>query len=244
MRKIDSDKKESILDLGEYRRSPSPGVGASKPKYHIIMPEGSVYFKFGLTNNEICAEILAYQLASELNVAAAVTMAAKYKQEIGIASFDIGYYREPDDSVSYSIMDYLHITGFIQMCLFDYLVMNEDRHAGNWGIINNEVALLFDHNNCFGGEGGFKDADQFMLKVTSSFYTDNEYKQRHDMILQFLAEKYPEEVVKFLDKVNKLPDITNNVLEGLMPEDHARIKQLLRERIAYMNRRVGEFVGR
>jgi hypothetical protein len=242
MRKNNTDNENKILDLGEYRRSPSPGACASKPKYHIVTPKGSIYFKFGLTNNEICAEILSCQIAAELDIAVAVTKAAKYKQEIGIASFDIGCYQEPDDSVSYSIKDYLGVNGFIQMCLFDYLIMNEDRHAGNWGIVNNEVALLFDHNNCFGGEDGFIDADQFMLKVTSSFYTDTEYKQRHDMILQFISEEYPKAVTEFIDKVNQLPELSNGVLNGLMPDDYAQIKRLLEKRIEYMNQKVGEFI--
>jgi len=164
---------DQILNLNEFRRSPSPGVGASRPKYQITTPEGEIYFKFQLTNNEICAEMVAYLLAKSLDIPAAKTCLAKYKEIIGIASYDIGIYEEPDDTVSYSIKDFLKIEGFVQMCLFDYLVMNEDRHAGNWGIFDNKVAPLFDHNQCFGGDAanyGYFDMDHFMVAVSSAFY--------------------------------------------------------------------------
>jgi len=233
--------ESTLLELSEYRRSLSPGADASKPKYQITTPEGNIFFKFKLSNNEICAEVISYKLAAELGVAAAVTKAARYKKELGVASFDIGRYQEPDDTISYSIKDFLHIKGFVKMCLFDYLIMNEDRHGGNWGIVEGEVSFLFDHNNCFGGESGFTDTKKAMETLTSALYAESEYQHRHDMILRFLAEKYPGEVEEFMKKVNEMPEISDNALENLMPEDFARVKGLLRERILYMNRKVGEF---
>ena len=107
MNYLGSNNSEQILNLNEYRRSPSPGVEASRPKYQITTPAGEIYFKFQLTNNEICAEIVAHQLAESLNIPAAKTCLSKYKDNIGIASYDIGVYEEPDDSPSYSIKDYL-----------------------------------------------------------------------------------------------------------------------------------------
>jgi len=122
--------------------------------------------------------------------------------------------------------------------------MNEDRHAGNWGITDDNIALLFDHNNSFGGEEGYTNVDQFMVTLTSAFYVDNEYQQRHDTILSSLTSTHPEAVEEFMVKVNALPEISNNALDDLMPEDFARVKMLLKERILYMNRKVGEFSGR
>ena len=235
---------EQILNLNEFKRSPSPGVEASRPKYQITTPEGEIYFKFQLTNNEICAEIAAYQLAENLNIPAAKTCLSKYKEIIGIASYDIGIYEEPDDTVSYSIKDFFKIEGFVQMCLFDYLIMNEDRHAGNWGILNNKVAPLFDHNQCFGGDAanyGSFDANHFMFAVSSAFYAEDESRNRHDDILTFLLRNKNKEVKIFVDKIKKLPELRDLLLEELYSEDFKRVNELYKKRISHMIKRVGEF---
>jgi len=235
---------EQILNLNEFRRSTSPGVEASRPKYQITTPEGELYFKFQLTNNEICAEIAAYRLAENLNIPAAKTCLSKYKENIGIASYDIGMYEEPDDSLSYSIKDFLKIEGFIQMCLFDYLIMNEDRHAGNWGISDNKVAPLFDHNQCFGGDAanyGYFDTDHFMVVVSSAFYVENESQNRHDDILKYLMQYNIGEVNEFIYKLSRLPELRDSLLEELYNEDFKRVKELYEKRILYMKKKVGEF---
>ena len=238
---------EQILDLNEYRRSPSPGVEASRPKYQITTPQGEIYFKFQLTNNEICAEIVANQLAGHLDIQAAKTVLGKYKDTIGIASYDVGIYEEPDDSLSYSVKDFVGVDGFIQMCLFDYLIMNEDRHAGNWGILDNKVVPLFDHNQCFGGDAanyGYFDADNFMVVVSSAFYAENESQHRHDDILKYFLRHGEKEVKNFTGKLNKLPELRNVVLEELYDEDFKRVKGLHEKRVLYMLKKVGEFNGR
>lgn len=236
-----------ILDLGEYRRSPSPGVEASRPKYQITTPQGEIYFKFRLTNNEICAELLSCQIAAALGIPAARTRLSKYKQNIGIASCDIGIYEEPDDSLSYSVKDFLGIEGFVQMCLFDYLVMNEDRHAGNWGIMGNKAAPLFDHNQCFGGDAanyGYFDADHFIAAVSSAFYVEDQSQSRHDDILKYLLEQNAAEVREFMAKIDKLPELQNPLLEELYAEDFKRAKELYEKRILYMVEKVGGLNGR
>ena len=237
---------QQILDLNEYRRSPSPGVGASRPKYQITAPGGEIYFKFQLTGNEICAEIAANQLAGNLNIPAAKTVLSIYKGNIGIASHDVGIYEEPDDSLSYSVKDFLWVDGFIRMCLFDYLIMNEDRHAGNWGISDNKVVPLFDHNQCFGGDAanyGYFDTDNFMIAVSSAFYAENESQHRHDDILNYLLRYQASEVKDFISKLDKLPGLENPLLEELYNEDFKRIKSLYEKRVAYMLRKAGEFDG-
>jgi hypothetical protein len=170
---------------------------------------------------------------------------AKYKEIIGIASYDIGIYEEPDDSFSYSVKDFLKISGFIQMCLFDYLIMNEDRHAGNWGILNNnKTAPLFDHNQCFGGDAvnyGYFDTDYFMTAVSSAFYAENESQHRHDDILTYLLRHKNPEVKIFTDKINKLPELSNLLLEKLYIEDFKRVKELYKKRVSHMIKKVGEF---
>lgn len=244
---LDNDSDEQILNLNEYRRSPSPGAEASRPKYHITTPDGEVYFKFQLTNNEICAEIAAYKLALNLKIPVAKTCLSKYKENIGIASYDIGIYEEPDDILSYSIEDFLAIDGFIQMCLFDYLIMNEDRHAGNWGIVNHKIAPLFDHNQCFGGDAanyGYFDADHFMMTVSSAFYAEDETQYRHDDILKYLFRHNAKEVKHFTDNLDKLPELKDSLLEELYAEDFKRIKRLYEKRICYMMKKVGELCGR
>jgi hypothetical protein len=247
MKFLDGDNGGQILNLNEYRRSPSPGVEASRPKYQITTPEGEIYFKFQLTNNEICAEIVAYQLALSLNIPAAKTCLSKYKENIGIASHDVGIYQEPDDSLSYSVRDFLEIDGFVQMCLFDYLVMNEDRHAGNWGVLDKKVAPLFDHNQCFGGDAanyGYFDADHFMLVVSSAFYVEDESQHRHDDILKYLLKYNAIEIKNFTDKLDRLPELKNPLLEELYGQDFRRVKGLYEKRIDYMKKKGAEFGGR
>ena len=156
----------------------------------------------------------------------------------------MGEYEEPDDSETYSVKDFLHIGGFVEMCLLDYLVMKEDRHTGNWGIRENAVAPLFDHNNCFGGEEGFTDFDHFMVTVTSYFCVHTEYDQWHDDILRFLAEERMEQVRAFMDRVAGLPPIVDEGFEEVYPEHHAELNRLLQHRIEYMKRKVREFGGR
>ena len=235
---------ERILNLNEFRRSPSPGVEASRPKYQITTPEGEIYFKFQLTNNEICAEIIAFKLAENLNIPAAKTCLSMYKENIGIASYDIGIFKEPDDTISYSIKDFIEIDGFVQMCLFDYLIMNEDRHAGNWGIYDDKVAPLFDHNQCFGGDAanyGYFDADHFMFIVSSAFYVENESQNKHDDILKYLLLHNADEVRYFINKLDKLPELNDSLLDELYCEDFKRMKKLFEKRVAYMKKKAGEF---
>ena len=132
---MELDNLTTLLKLDQYRISPMPAAGASRPKRCHTTPRGEIYFKFGMTNNEICAELFAYHLAVQLGIAAAETRLAISADELGVASHDIGAYSEPSDVEGYSVKDYLHVKGFVEVCLFDYIIMNEDRHAGNWGII-------------------------------------------------------------------------------------------------------------
>ena len=235
------NKSNCFLHLKEYQRSPSPGVNASRPKYQITTPNGDIYFKFKMTDNEIGAELFAYHIGQLLEIPVARTELATYKQEIGIASYDIGYFTEPDDSISYSIKDFIKVNGFIEMCLFDYLIMNEDRHAGNWGIINDSIAPLFDHNNCFGGSEGFVDLEHFMVTVTSAFYVNTEYQQRHDLILKFLVENFNKEVISFVKKLDLLKPINDIALDYYNKQISFNLNHILKQRIEYMNRKVREF---
>ena len=147
----DNQPEKELLKLEQYRRSPNRGAGASRPKRSYTSPQGEIYFKFDITNNEMCAELFAYDLAKQLGIDIAVTKLANDGKVLGVASYDIGEYEEPSDLKSYSVKDFIMLDGFIEMCLFDYLIMNEDRHAGNWGIIEGRVAPLFDHNFALGG---------------------------------------------------------------------------------------------
>jgi len=228
-----------IIDLRHHRKSPSPGADATKPKYQLITPSGLIYFKFGLTENEICAEIISHYVATLLEIPVAKVALAKYKNSLGIASWDVGSYHEPEDHQSYSIKDFIHIKGFVEMCLFDYLVMNEDRHAGNWGYKEGSMRPLFDHNICFGGSQNPRDFDYFMEHVTSSLTAGGEYDNKHDSILKTLVQCEPKKVRVFLDKVKLLPQIDIQSLEGL--RDYEKVKKLLSARIVYMLQKGEEY---
>ncbi len=233
-----------IIRLDSYRRSISPGIEASRPKYQVTTPSGEIYFKFRLTQNEIAAEIFSYHIGKLLSIPVAETHLAIYKDEIGIASYDIGYYTEPNDSESYSIKQFLNLDGFVDMCLFDYVIMNEDRHAGNWGIIDNKVAPLFDHNNCFGGSEPYVDFDYFMTRVTSSFYVNTEYEQSHDKILEFFVCNRLDDVKDFMQRLSRVNTIVDTALIEYDKNISDKFNYLLRKRIGYMFMKVGEYCGR
>ena len=240
---IDIANIKNIVRLDGFRRSISPGICASRPKYQITTPAGDAYFKFKMSVNEVGAELFTFHIGKALGLEMAETYIAYYKGEIGIVSLDIGEYEEPDDFESYSIKDFLHIEGFVDMCLLDYLVMNEDRHAGNWGIRDGKVAPLFDHNNCFGGGDGFANFDHFMVTVTSYLYVHTEYEQRHDYILKYLLEERPKQVIDFMCRVDSMPMILDNGFNEVYPEHHAKLNELLQRRIDYMKQKVREFGG-
>jgi hypothetical protein len=233
-----------MLELSQFRRSPTPGASASRPKRCFTTPSGEVYFKFDITNNEICAELFAYHIGNRLGISMAKTRLARYKNGLGIASYDIGGYDEPLDTISYSVKDFLHIKGFVSMCLFDYLIMNEDRHAGNWGIQDDQVKPLYDHNYCFGGPDTIVDAENFMVTVTSPFYVSNEQNQRQDTLLKYFVKYHKPEVDAFISMLSHVDRIDNNLLNVHFPDDCRRLNVILAARIEYMIAKVGEYSGR
>jgi hypothetical protein len=234
---IDHAPLDKVINLMPHRRSPSPGADATKPKYQLTTPSGNVYFKFGLTENEICAELMSYHIAGLLEIPVAKTAVALYKNSIGIASWDIGVYTEPDDSKSYAVRDFLHLEGFAEMCLFDYLTMNEDRHAGNWGFEGKKVAPLFDHNVCFGGETTPKDVTFFMQNLTSAFVAAEEYQNNQDVIFEFLSKTDPDKIKRFLNKAERLSELNLDILNELYPETYKSAEKLYQSRKTYMLRK-------
>ena len=237
----DDNEESSLLILDNYHRSPIRGSGASRPKLVFTSPQGAVYFKFGMETNEICAELFAYSLALQLGIDIAATRLAELDGRLGIASYDIGIYEEPTDRDSYSIKDFIHVNGFLQMCLFDYLIMNEDRHAGNWGITNGNVAPLFDHNYAFGGDEVIHDVDKFMKNVTTPFYVDNENMQRHDTILEYFLRHHSKDVAVFMEKLQNISTVSKELWEENLPTECERLNSVLSSRIKYMTQKVGEY---
>jgi len=229
-----------LLELDQYRRSPNLGAGASRPKRVYTSSQGEIFFKFDISKNEICAELFAYALAKKLGIAVADTKLAIADNVLGIASYDIGEYEEPSDDYSYSVKDFLNIGGFVELCLFDYLIMNEDRHAGNWGIVKSKVAPLFDHNYAFGGDTVINDISNFMVKVTTQFYVTNENRQRHDAILLYFIKYHADDVKLFMRKIGKIGEVYDALWERHFPEDCERLNKILQKRIEYMERKVDE----
>lgn len=222
-----------ILELDIYRRGLSPGATATKPKYVMEIDERVAYFKFDLSVGEIHSELLAYEVGLALDVPVAETCAAMYKGNLGIVSFDIGAYSEVDDSLSYSVRDFIGIPGFITMCLFDYLIMNEDRHARNWGVVNGAVAPLFDHNISFGADVAIRDEIYFMSHVTSAFTVYGDYDNNMDIILKYFCTHFSDYVQQFMRKVDDI--------KGRFYTENDKI-DLLNQRIVYMSRKVGEYL--
>jgi len=236
-----SEPPLTILNLDQFRRSPNRGAGASRPKRNYTSPQGEIYFKFDLTNNENCAELFAYDLAKQLGIDVALTRLAQSGSVFGVASYDIGEYEEPSDDISYSVKDFIGLDGFVNMCLFDYLIMNEDRHAGNWGIIDGRVASLFDHNYSFGGPDVIDDVYNFMYHVTTPFYVEDENKQRHDTILLYFVKYHAGIVSEFMRRLSEVSQVSNDLWSYHIPDSYARLNEVLSKRIDYMVRKVGEY---
>jgi hypothetical protein len=234
-----------LLELDQYPKSPNRGASASRPKRSFTSPHGEVYFKFGLTNNEICAELFSYELAKQLKIKAARTRLARAGLDLGVASYDIGEYKEAsDDDVNYSVKNFIAVDGFVRMCLFDYLIMNEDRHGGNWGIHEGAVAPLFDHNYAFGGPDEIKDINQFMEGVTSAFYVVDYYRQRYDALLLYFVKYHSDEVDSFLECLNRVSMVSNDLWNEYFPSDCERLNAILFKRIEYMREKAGEYSAR
>jgi hypothetical protein len=235
-----------LLDLDQYRKSPNRGAAASCPKRSYTTPQGDIYFKFDLTSNEICAELFAYDIAKQLGIRVAKTRLAQAGLVLGIASYDIGAHTEGStvDAETYSIKDFTLVIGFIEMCLFDYLIMNEDRHGGNWGTHEGAIAPLFDHNYAFGGDTEITNIEDFMEKVTSAFYIVNDNKYRHDILLLYLIKYHSEEVASFMNRLSRICRISNSLWESYFPADCERLNNILFKRIEYMQEKVGEYSAR
>ena len=239
-----NNPKESVIKMDKYKRSISPGVTATKPKYLLEVDDTLVYFKFGLTSDEIYAELAAYNMGLKLNIPMAKTQISEYKGSLGIASFDIGNYTEVDDSDGYSMLKYLSIDGFIDMLLFDYLIMNEDRHAGNWGVFNNKVVPLYDHNISFGATAETNDFNYFMAHLTFPFTIHSDYDNSADKILEYICRFYSDAVKDFLMKVNELDNIETEY-DAYMQKDLLKHKHdLFLYRKLYFNRLVNEYVNK
>jgi len=233
-----------LLDMEQFRRSPNRGSGATRPKRNYTTPQGEVYFKFGLIDNEICAELFAYAIGTQLGLPMAVTRLAKSDIVFGVASYDNGGYSEMSDEYGYSVKDFIGIPGFIDMCLFDYLIMNEDRHAGNWGTKNGRVAPLFDHNLSFGGDVVIRDLPTFMARVTSPFYVEGQYEQNHNDLLKYFVEFHLEAVSAFMCKASEVKLVQNNLWSEHYCRECEHLNKVLAGRIKYMIGKVGEYSAR
>jgi hypothetical protein len=240
---VENVKKEILLVLDNYRKSPAMLAGASRPKRCYTTPSGDLYFKFGITNNEICAELFSYNIARQLDIEVAEVRLSQAGSVTGVSSHDIGDYTEVEDN-DYSVCKYVHILGFVEMCLFDYLIMNEDRHGGNWGLIDEKVAPLFDHNYCFGGPDVVIDIDNFMALLTTPFYVFDYNNQMQDTLLKYFVKYHNDKVMKFIRKLSNLKEITVSLWMDYFPQECSHLNKILIARKNYMIKKVGEFSER
>ena len=125
----------------------------------------------------------------------------------------------------------------LKMVLFDYLICNEDRHGGNWGLQHGRVTPLFDHNIAFGGDTSPVDAEFFFANLTFPFYLISEHAQNADKLVAFVLSENPTykvllaEWVALLEQVS-LPDIAEPSLQS----DVQSINKLFQRRLAYVLR--------
>ena len=238
-----ASQQEVIIDLSNENLSPSYMASASRSKKIYLYQNQVVYYKYELTKNEIFAEVFAYLLGSQLGLNMAKVELARYKETEVIISYDIGQTKEVEEYELYSIKKYEQITGFIEMCLFDYVIMNEDRHIGNWTVLldREEVAPLYDHNHTFGGEQELAPTHENFRNITSAFCVESDYDYFHDKILEYLYRKHKEKVEGFIKKIEGIEKIEHVLLEQIDAKKVASMNKLLQKRIADMKRSVKNY---
>jgi len=124
---------------------------------------------------------------------------------------------------------------FIKVMVFDALVGEQDRHEENWGIEKSEkgykISPLYD-NGCnllrefkdlkFAEQfyENKKDFDAYIERSKTLIYKeDNKTKYKHFELIEYLKEKYPDEIK---GEIRNLKKLTNKKIEKIvneMPDD-------------------------
>lgn len=185
-------------------------------------------FKKPKNNGEMYAEVITFKIGTELfGLEIPYTEFAVFQETVGTISKSfitdlkkyefreaVDYYGDSFDAMNlqhYTVEKTIEIVekldvkeNFFDMCIFDYLIANQDRHSQNWGIITEvktdykTFAPLYDNGSSL--LNGIKDERLLMMskdlnmfkayhnRATSIFTINNQRKPKHLELIKFLIE--------------------------------------------------------
>lgn len=242
-----------IIDVSNWVLASEDFITGTREKKLIKAHEESeaeYLLKFPKGQGEAYAEVVAYLLAINLfNVNIPKSQFAEEDGRLGvlsksfidkknnteaIAAMDFfGHDFNPKDLYQYTIYkayeiveNYNLLADFYQMCIFDYVVANQDRHSENWELLTNDeispayiFAPIFDNGTALFGVYSYKDpkiknmlTDEVQFKAytnraTSSFSikVDGKIKKRPKsiLVLNYLYRQNNELFIKIFNQFNK-----------------------------------------
>ena len=131
------------------------------------------------------------------------------------------------------------VAKFIDICLFDTLIGNNDRHGRNLGIIETtsikKLAPMYDNPSCFGIEEDF-----FLLSdvnPSGSIWTKTSKEPKlQDYVVEFQRLGYENIVVQFCNKVISL---SAKIIETITQTEISEVRKKALAKL--LQKRIGEF---
>lgn len=243
-----------IIDVSNWVLASEDFITGTREKKLIKEHEKSeveYLLKFPKGQGEAYAEVVTYLLATNFfNVNVPETHFARENDCLGvlsksfideknnteaIAAMDFfGHDFDPEDLYQYTIYkayeivdDFNLLADFYRMCIFDYIVANQDRHSENWELLKNDeistpyiFAPIFDNGTALFGVYSYKDpkiknmlTDEVQFKAytnwaTSSFSieVDGKIKKRPKaiLVLNYLYRQNNELFIEIFSHFNKI----------------------------------------
>ena len=258
-----------IIDISLWNEpEDSLWTAGKREKSWMVNPNtDQVYlFKKPKTEGEMYAEVSAFKIGKNLfSLEIPYTEFAVFKEIFGTVSESfitdlkkyefreaVDYYGDSFDAMNLQhytiektikIVEKLNIKeNFFDMCIFDYLIANQDRHSQNWGIITEiktgctKFAPLYDNGSSL--LNGIKDERLLMMskdsnmfksyhnRATSIFTINNQRKPKHLVLIKFLSENDKE---LFLKSFSRFKDVEYDTLYQVV--DRIDMSKLRKEMI-------------
>lgn len=217
-----------ITDVSEWEINEDIWTTGTRVKNWLKHPTSEVYwlFKEPKSKGEMYAELASYKIGTdvflldiaeiELAICSGIegTICKSFLGEENSSLFEavdyFGAQFDENDLLMYTIESAIQIAKnfglekeFISMCIFDYLIANQDRHCGNWGFIETpnepdikKMAPLYDNgSSLFNGlsdekiEQIINDEESFRAftnRAKSIFTVEGKKKPKCTKLLEFL----------------------------------------------------------
>lgn len=227
-----------IKDVSNWKISEDWTTGTREKKWLLSEKEEKWLFKEPKIEGEMYAEVVAYLLGTKIfNLEVPETYFAIFKGKKGVISKsfivdDIQLIEAVDffgpefnesDLKMYTIEQSLEVAKsfddeatFIAMCIFDYIIANQDRHCQNWGVLQNikdvdhKMAPFYDNGSSL-LNGYNEDKVNSMLSNTPEFEA---FTNRAHSIFTIGQEEKP--------KANKLFSFLINYDRDIFKKSFAR----------------------